>query len=137
MLIDSAENVTIAKKTYQSLYKCLEQNFYLTVENLSAEEFEEMKDDFNRENFWEKHYANELDCWIAFFFSKGRFPGSQKLIMLPQANIPNFIKTGTSLSPIHLYQKFKATYAKALTSIQAIPALNIHLSGHRHISKKA
>ena len=57
--------------------------------------------------------------------------------MLPQANIPNFIKTVTSLSPIHLYQKFKATDTKALTSIQAIPALNIHLWGDRHISKKA
>ena len=57
--------------------------------------------------------------------------------MLPQANIPNFIKTVTSLSPIHLYQKFKVTDTKALTSIQAIPALNIHLWGDRHISKKA
>ena len=132
MLIDSVENITIARKSYQSL---LEQNLYLTVENLSSEEFAEIKDDFNRENFWTKRVAHELDCWIAFFFSKGRFPVSQKLIMLPQANIPDFIKTETPLSPIDLYKKLKATDAKALVSIQAIAALNIHLGGD--ISKKA
>ena len=137
MLIDTAENITIAEKTYQSLYKYLEQNLYLTVENLSSEEFAEIKDDFNRENFWAKHVVHELDCWIAFFFSKGRFPGSQKLIMLPQADIPDFIKTETPLSPIDLYKKFKATDAKALASIQVIAALNIHLGGDRNISKKA
>ena len=111
--------------------------YYLTVENLSAEEFSEIKDDFNRENFWAKHVICQLDCWIAFFFSKGRFPGSQKLIMLPQADIPDFIKTETPLSPIDLYKKFKATDAKALASIQVIAALNIHLGGDRNISKKA
>ena len=55
--------------------------------------------------------------------------------MLPQADIPNFVKAETPLSPIDLYQKFKATDAKALASIQAIAALNIHLGGD--ISKKA
>ena len=98
MLIDTVENVTIVKKTYQSLYKYLEQNLYL-----SAEEFAEIKHDFNGEKFWAKHCAHELDCWIGFFFSKGRFPGSQKLLMLPQADIPNFVKTETPLSPIDLY----------------------------------
>ena len=135
--IDTVENITIVKKAYQSLYKYLEQSFYLTVENLSAEEFAEIKDNFNREKFWTKNYANELDCWSTFFFSKGRFPGSQKLMMLPQADIPNFVKTETPLSLIDLYQKFKATDAKALTSVQAIAALNMHLGGDRDISKKA
>ena len=64
---------------------------YLTVENLSTKEFAEINDDFNRENFGAKHCAHELDCWIAFFFSKERFPSSQKLIILPKADIPNFV----------------------------------------------
>ena len=68
MLIDTVENVTIVKKFYQILYKYLEQNLYL-----SAEEFAEIKHDFNGEKFWAKHCAHELDCWIGFFFSKGRF----------------------------------------------------------------
>ena len=41
LLMNTVENITITKKTYQSLYKYLEQNLYLTVENLSAEEFGE------------------------------------------------------------------------------------------------
>ena len=58
-------------------------------------------------------------------------------MMLPQADIPNFVKTETPLSLIDLYQKFKATDAKVLTSVQAIAALNMHLGGDRDISKKA
>ena len=57
--------------------------------------------------------------------------------MLPQGNIPDFVKTETPLSPIDLYKKFKATEAKVLASIQAIVALNIHLGGDRDVSKKA
>ena len=108
---------------------------YLAVENLSAEEFSERKEDFNGENFWARHVVHELDCWIAFFFIKGRFPGSQKLIMLPQADIPDFVQTETPLSPIDLHKKFKAT--GVLASIQAIAVLNIHLGGDKDVSKNA
>ena len=51
--------------------------------------------------------------------------------MLPQADIPDFVKTETPLSPIDLYKKFKATDAKVLGSIQAKAALNIHLGADR------
>ena len=57
--------------------------------------------------------------------------------MLPQADVPDFVKTETPLSPINLYKKFKATDAKALASVQAIAVLNIYLGGDRDISKKA
>ena len=108
---------------------------YLTVENLSAEEYSEIRDYFTRENYWAKHATFELDCRLNFFFSKGRFPGSQKLIMLPQTEIAKFFKSQTPLLPIDLYQKYKATDAKTLVSIQGLAALNIHLDGDRTISK--
>ena len=57
--------------------------------------------------------------------------------MVPQAEIPKFIRTQTELSPIDLHQKFKAIDAKALVSIQALPALNIFLWGNRIVSKNA
>ena len=57
--------------------------------------------------------------------------------MLPQADIPDFVKTEMPLSPIDLYKKIKATDSKALASIQAKATLNIHLGGDRDISKKA
>ena len=59
------------KKNYQSLYKYLEENLYLTVENLSAEEYSEIRDDFTRENYWAKHAFFELDCWLIFFLKEG------------------------------------------------------------------
>ena len=112
LLMDTVENITIAKKTYQSLYKYLDQNFYLMASNLSAEEFAEIKDDFVGENVWEEYVAHELDCWLSFFYSKGRFPCPQKLIMLPQADIPDFVKTENPLSPINLWKKFRSTELK-------------------------
>ena len=57
--------------------------------------------------------------------------------MVPQAQIPPFIKVQTPLSPIDLYQNFKATDARDLVSIQALAALNIHLGGDKTISKNA
>ena len=57
--------------------------------------------------------------------------------MPPQGDIPDLVKTETPLPPTDLHKIFKATDAKALASIQAIAALNIHLGGDRDISKKA
>ena len=57
--------------------------------------------------------------------------------MVRQAQIQPFVKTQTPLLPIYLYQNFKATDARALVSIQALAALNIHLGGDKTISKNA
>ena len=55
--------------------------------------------------------------------------------MVPQAQIPPFIKLQMPLSPIDLQQNFKATDARDLVSLQALAALNIHLGGDKTISK--
>ena len=57
--------------------------------------------------------------------------------MVPQAQIPPFIKLQMPLSPIDLQQNFKATDARDLVSLQALAALNIHLGGDKTISKNA
>ena len=100
-------------------------------------EFKKIINDLHTENYLPDNFDNFLDCWCEFYFHKGRFPGSQELIMVPQAQIPPFIKAQTPLSPIDLYQNFKATDARALVSIQALAALNIHLGGDKTISKNA
>ena len=75
----------------------------------------EINKDLERENYWANiETVDPLDCWSDFCFSKGRFPGSQELIIVPQAQIPPFVKTQTPLSLIDLYQNFKVTDAKAL-----------------------
>ena len=56
--------------------------------------------------------------------------------MLPQADIPNFVKTEVPLSTIDLQKLFISTNAKALVSIQAIAALSMHLGRERDVSNK-
>ena len=67
----------------------------------------------------------------------GRFLGSQKLAVLPQVEIPSFIKTEIPLSPVDLQKKIAGTNAKELVSFQELAALNIHLGGDKDVSKKA
>ena len=133
----SIENVTIPEKTYKSFCKQITNNLTFMLDNLSDDDFKEIINDLHTENYLPDDFDNFLDCWCEFYFHKGRFPGSQELIMVPQAQIPPFIKAQTPLSPIDLYQNFKATDARALVSIQALAALNIHLGGDKTISKNA
>ena len=79
----------------------------------------------------------QLDCWIAFNFKHGRFPGSLKLIAIPQVKTPSFLKTDIPISPIDLLKKFAGSDAKALVSIQALAALNIHFGGNKYTSQQA
>ena len=78
-----------------------------------------------------------MDCRIALYFQHGRFPGSQKLIAIPQAKTPPFLKTDIPISPIDLFKKFAGTDAKALVSIQGLAALNIHFGGNKFTSQQA
>ena len=60
----------------------------------------------------------QLDCWIAFNFKHGRFPGSLKLIAIPQVKTPSFLKTDIPISPIDLLKKFAGSDAKS-TSVNS------------------
>ena len=131
LLMNSVENITICKKTYNTLFNQIAQNLSFTIKNLPADEMTEINKDLQRENFSANiETIDLLDCWCDFFFAKGRFQGSQELIMVPQAEIPKFVRTKTVLSPTDLYQKFEATDAKALVSIQAFAAPDIYLRGN-------
>ena len=120
MIKASIENVTIAKKTYKSFYKQVSNNLTFMLDNFPDDEFKEIINDLHIENYLPDDFDNFLDCWCEFYFHKGRFPGSQELVMVPQAQIPPFIKAQTPLSPIDLYENFKATDARVLVSIQAL-----------------
>ena len=89
-LLATVENVTIAKKSYETFYNVTERNFYLTINKLPVDERDQRKDDFLREDFWWEGAVPELDSWVAFYFNHGRFPGSQKLISIPKVNLPFF-----------------------------------------------
>ena len=120
------------------MYNQIGQNLSLIINDLPVDEIEEINKDLQRENVWvNKDTIDLLDAWCEFFFAHGRFPGSQELIMLPQTGIPSFVNSNTTLSARDLYENFKSTDAKALVSIQALAALNIHYGGNRQISKDA
>ena len=106
------------------------------MEKVSCDEYNEIKDDFYPENLWAKNVVTELNCWVAFYFKHGRFPGSQKLISIPQVKAPHFLKTDIPISPIDLYKNFVETDAKVLTSIQALAALNIYFGGNKNTSQQ-
>ena len=136
-LLDTVENVAIAKKSYETFYNIIEWNFYSAVEKVSLDEYDIIKEDFYRENFWADHVVTELDCWISFYFKHRSFPGSQNLIAIPQVKTPPFLKIDIPISPIDLFKKFVGTDAKALVSIQGLAALNIHFGGNKFTSQQA
>ena len=136
-MLDTVENVTIAKKSYETFYNIIERNFYSAMEKISLDEYDIIKEDFYREKFWADHVVSELDCWISFYFKHGRFPGSQNLIAIPQVKTPPFLKTDIPISPIDLFKTFAGTDAKALVSIQGLTELNIHFGGNKFTSQQA
>ena len=131
-MLTTVENVTMAKKSYESFYNIVQRNFYSTKQQLSVDEQNEIRDDFLRENFWWKDVTSQLDSWVSFCFKFGRFPGSQELFSIPKVYLPYFLKC--QFSPVDSYKKFAGTDAKALVLIQA---LNIHFGGNKHISQTA
>ena len=104
-MLDTVENVTVARKSYETFYNIIERNFYSAMEKISLDEYDIIKEDFYRENFWAKHVVTQLDCWIAFYFQHGTFPGSQRLIAMPQVKTPPFLKTDIPISPTDLFKK--------------------------------
>ena len=105
------------------------------MEKLSIDEHDNIKEDFLRENVCAENVVTDLDFWIAFYFKHGRFPGSQKLILIPQVKLPFFLRTDIPVSPVDLYKKFAGRDAKALASIHALAVLNIHFGRNKYISK--
>ena len=126
----------MAKRSYETFYNIIEQNFYSTMEKISVDEYTDIKNYFYRGNFWAEHVVTQLGCWVAFYFKHERFPGSKKLISIPQVKTPHFLKTNIPISLIDLYKNFAGTDAKTLTSIQALAALNIHFGGNKYSSQQ-
>ena len=136
-LLTTVENVTLAKKSYESFYNIVQRNFYSTMQQLSVDEQNEIRDDFLRENFWWEDGTSQLDSRISFYFKFGRFTVSQKLVSIPKVDLPYFLKTDMPISPVDLNKKFAGTDVKALVSIHALAALNINFGGHKYISQTA
>ena len=58
------------------------------------------------------------------------------MISIPQVKTLHFLKIDLPILRIDLYKHFAGTDAKALTSVQALAALNIHFGGNKYSSKQ-
>ena len=107
------------------------------MSKISIDESEELKEDVLSKNFQGENFLVQFDFWPAFYYTFERFPGSQKLILIPKVNLPVFLKADMPISPVDLYNKFAGRGAKGLVSIYALAALNIHFGGNKYISQVA
>ena len=113
-MLTTVENVTMARKSYESFYNIVQRNFYSTMQQLSVDEQNESRDDFLRENVWWEDATSQLVSWISFYFKSGRSPCSQKLVSIPKVDLPYFLKTDMPISPVDLYKKLLEQTLKLL-----------------------
>ena len=136
-LLTTVENTTIAKKAYETFYNIASTNFNLTINKISVDQQNQIKEDLLSKNFWWEHALTNLDSWIAFYYDFGRFPGSDIFTNLPNVNVPSYLQAEMPLSPLHLFKKFKGTDAKGLVSLHGLAALNIYFGGSQDASQIA
>ena len=67
-LLTTVENTTIAKKAYETLYNIASTNFSLTINKISVDKQNQIKEDLLSKNFWWEHALTDLDSWIAFYY---------------------------------------------------------------------
>ena len=75
-LLLTVENVTIAKKAYETFYNIVEKRLYLTIKKNSVDEKEKNQEDFQNKYFAGEDSLTNLDSWIEFYYHFGRFPVS-------------------------------------------------------------
>ena len=135
--MSTVENVTIAKKAYETFYNIIEKNLYLTATKFSVDEKEKIQEDFQNKYFAGEDSLTNLDSWIEFYYHFGRFPGSDHFTNVPHAEMPYYLKTAMPLSPMKLHTSFRGTDAGGLAFLHALAALNINFSGSQDVSKIA
>ena len=62
---------------------------------------------------------------------------NQKKLVVQLKNLKTFYSTQLNLFSVNLFKKIAGTDAKALVSIHALAALNIHFGGNKYISQSA
>ena len=67
LLLMTAENTTMAKKAYETFYNIASTNFNLTINKISVDQQNQIKEDLLSKNFWWEHALTNLDSWIAFY----------------------------------------------------------------------
>ena len=59
--MSTVENVTIAKKAYETFYNIIEKNLYLTIKKISVNGNEKIQEDFQKKYFAGEDSLTNLD----------------------------------------------------------------------------
>ena len=87
--------------------------------------------------FYFNYNAQDLLRTYAHLFNElGRFPGSLEFATVPQGPILNFINTSDIILLSDLYNRFKASDARELVSVQMLASLHMYLGGSPSLSQK-
>ena len=62
----TVENVTIAKKAYETFFNINQRNFNLTIRRISVDEQNRIKEDLLSKNYWWEHALTDLDLGLPF-----------------------------------------------------------------------
>ena len=131
------ENVTVAKRVYKMLFDTVSKNFNQLVQDLSYDKVKNISEDFFLKNYSYSESITDLNDWTFYYYSFGKFPGSNEFINVPYHKKPYFLKTDEHLSPANLYKKFYASDILGIASFHALCALNIYLGGDKNYSAVA
>ena len=105
-LMTTIENVTVAKKIYKTLFDTISKHFNRLVQDLGHDKITIISEDFLLKNYSYSESITNLNDWISYYYSFGKFPGSEKFINVPYQKKPYFLKTDEHLSPANLHKKF-------------------------------
>ena len=133
-LKSTIENITVAKQIYKMMFNTISTNFNLVLPELSAEKIKNISEHFYLKNYSYSQLVTDLNDWISYYYSYGRFPGSNEFINVPYTKNPHFLTTREHLSPANLHKKFFNSDVIGLTSFHALCALNIYFGGDKNIS---
>ena len=82
-LMTTIENVMIAKKIYKVIFDTVSKNFNQLVQDLSYDKVKNISEDFFLKNYSYSESITDLNDWISYYYSFGKFPGLNAFINVP------------------------------------------------------
>ena len=132
------DNVISHGEMYKDIYTSIALSFHTVIENIPLEELKKLYQDLNDNEIYqdldEVTPEELLDIFLEFYYFHGRFPGENRLIVLPSFNIPREI-SNSSIDLSALFLDFRNTYFQPLASIQGICALTKYVPDEHDYKK--
>ena len=140
---DTVENLKICKDYYADIYTNISscfQNYFRSAPDVIVKK---IQDDLRLNLYSNIDLKNEvntreiLETLNRLFFTFGKFPAINELIIVPTGDVSSFVKSIDVISPFELYKRFNSGDTRKLVCIHFLAALNVHLGDDKMISKNA